>query len=79
MPAIEPYKDDKLPNRFLLWIETLRQKLRPIPDFIQGDGSPEGAITATTTARYYNRTGAPGSRLYVKTTATGNTGWEAYG
>lgn len=79
MPSIEPYKDSKLPERFLRWIEVLRLKLRPIPDFIEGDGSPEGVISARRTARYFNRTGAAGTRLYVKTTQTGNTGWESYG
>lgn len=80
MPAIEPYKDQKLPERFLRWIEVLRQKLRPIPEQLEGDGSPEGVIKAPEKARYYNRTGAAGTLLYVKTTGSDvSTGWVAYG
>lgn len=76
---IEPYFDDKLPERFLRWIATLRLKFRPVPEFSEGDGSPEGVISAPRTARYYNRTGTAGTFLFVKTTPTGNTGWVAYG
>lgn len=81
MTKIDPYKDDeqKLPNRFNLWIERLRQQLRPIPDFLEGDGTPEGSVTAKRGTRYYNRTGGAGTYLYVKTSTTGNTGWVAYG
>lgn len=79
MPTIEPYRDTKLPERFLRWIETLRLRLRPVPDFFQGAGSPEGVLTATLASHYFNTTGSPGTRLYVKTTNSGNTGWQAYG
>ena len=78
MTNIEPYKDQDLPDRFQRWLETLRQKIRPIPAFTQGDGTPEGAVSGTLGDRYFNRTGAAGTFLYVKTTATGNTGWIAY-
>ena len=78
MTNLEPYRGSKLPDRFLSWLEVLRQRLRPIPEFFKGDGSPEGVVTAPEAARYYNRTGAPGTFLYVKTTTTGNTGWVAY-
>ena len=78
MPSLEPYKDMQLPERFQRWIETLRIKLRPIPDFLEGDGSPEGVVTAARGTRYFNRTGAAGTFGYVKTTTTGNTGWIAY-
>lgn len=79
MPSIEPYKNKDLPERFLLWIEALRVSLSPLPQEIEGDGSPEGVITAPRRTRYYNRTGSAGTLLYVKTTTTGNTGWVAYG
>lgn len=78
MPNIEPYRDKAMPERFLRWIETLRLKFRTIPSFTKGDGSPEGVLNGITNDRYYNRTGAPGTRLYLKTTDTGNTGWVAY-
>ena len=81
MTSVEPFidPDGRLPNRFMRWIETLRAKLRPIPDFHVGDGSPEGVVTAPQGARYFNRTGGAGTWLYVKTTTTGNAGWVAYG
>lgn len=76
---IPPYIGGNLPARFLRWIEELRQKLRPIPEQYEGDGSPEGAVTAPRGSRYYNRTGGAGTYLYVKTTPSGDTGWQAYG
>jgi len=77
---IEPYRDDTLPERFLRWIESLRLKIRPIPLYMEGDGSPEGVVYASRQTRYYNRTGSAGSLLYVKTTGKdANTGWVAYG
>lgn len=78
MTSLEPYKDSVLPERFLRWIETLRLTLRPIPTFLEGDGSPEGAVEGTLGDRYYRRDGTAGTYLYVKTSATGNTGWVAY-
>ena len=80
MTDIPPYRDtpDKLPGRFLNWLEELRFRLRPIVEFHIGDGSPEGVVTAAEAARYYNRTGGVGTRLYVKTSTTRNTGWVAY-
>ena len=79
MPSIEPYNDPSFPERFLRWIELLRGKLVTVPEFIKGDGSPEGVVTAQQGTRYFNRTGSAGTFLYVKTTTTGNTGWVAYG
>lgn len=79
MPTLEPYRDKDVPERLLRWIEVLRRTIRPIPQELVGNGSPEGVLTATIRTRYYNQTGAAGTRLYVKTTNTGNTGWEAYG
>ena len=78
MPSIEPYKDTFLPERFLRWIETLRIKFRVIPTFNIGDGDPEGVVNGIEADRYYNRQGSRGTRLYVKTTNTGNTGWQHY-
>ena len=76
---IEPFRGGGLPERFLAWLSTLRLKLRPVPDWFEGDGSPEGVVTAPEKSRYYNRTGTAGTLLYVKTSASGNTGWVAYG
>lgn len=78
MPAIEPYQDTTLPDRFTRWIEVLRQKLAPVPTFTKSAGSPEGVIDGNQGARYFRTDGAPGTLLYVKTTNGGNTGWIAY-
>jgi hypothetical protein len=47
------------------------------PTYTSGAGSPEGVVTATTGSQYTNTTigAVSGSRLYYKTTASGNTGW----
>ena len=79
MPSLEPYRDSRLPERFLRWVETLRLRFQSIPGFTISDGSPEGVITGTLGDRYYNRTGSGDTVLWVKTTPTGNTGWKTYG
>ena len=80
MPAIPPYRDQQLSQRFQGWLEELRNILRPAPNFIEGDGSPEGARTAERGTRYFRNDGAAGTFLYVKTTQTKDaTGWVAYG
>jgi hypothetical protein len=79
MPAIEPYRDTELPSRFLNWLETVRDILRPIPMEIVGTGTPEAVVTAERGTRFFRTDGAAGTFLYVKTTTTGNTGWVAYG
>ena len=80
MPAIEPYRDEELPSRFLNWLETVRDILRPIPKFTEGTGSPEGVVTGERGARFFRTDGAAGTFLYVKTTQTKDaTGWVAYG
>jgi hypothetical protein len=72
MPALEPYRDPQLPERFGRWIEVLRQRFRPIPTFSQGAGSPEGIVSGEIADEYYDLT----DRVkYIKSTATGNTGW----
>ena len=77
---IAPYKDTETSGRLLLWIETLRQKLKPTPEWIEGDGSPEGVLYASKNTHYFNRTGSAGTLLYVKNSASSlNTGWVAYG
>jgi hypothetical protein len=41
-----------------------------------GTGSPNGAVTASPPARYWNRSGGAGTTLYVKESgANTNTGW----
>jgi hypothetical protein len=79
MPEIEPYRDEKMPDRFMRWIEVLRQTLRPIPRFSKAAGSPESVVTGVQGDRYFRTDGAPGTFVYVKTTNGGNTGWLATG
>ena len=80
---IEPYQADKefgFPDRFLRWLELFRAAHNTIPKQTEGDGSPEGVVFAAEQSRYYNRTGAAATLLYVKTTGSQvNTGWVAYG
>lgn len=41
-----------------------------------GTGSPNGAVTASPPARYWNRSGGAGTTLYVKESGVNtNTGW----
>jgi len=42
-----------------------------------GEGSPEGAITASPGSLYLNKLGGADTTAYVKETGTGNTGWSA--
>lgn len=42
-----------------------------------GVGTPEGVVVATTGCLYLRQDGGAGTSLYVKETATGNTGWVA--
>ncbi len=76
--SLEPYKDQRLPERFLRWLETLRIRIQTIPCWTQDAGSPEGVVDGQQGDRYFRTDGAPGTFLYVKTTDTGNTGWIAY-
>ena len=76
--SIEPFQSTRLPERFLRWLETLRQRIFSIPCFTEDDGSPEGVVDGQRGDRYFRLDGAPGTFLYVKTTDTSNTGWIAY-
>jgi len=70
--AIEPYKDTRLPERFLRWIETLRFRIQSIPCYTQNAGSPEGVVDGQQGDRYYDETN---NTLFIKSTNVGNTGW----
>lgn len=43
----------------------------------EGEGSPEGVVTASAPALYLRTDGGAGTTLYVKESGTGNTGWSA--
>ena len=65
--------------------ENFRRKMNAILAAIQaktdlitiGTGDPEGVVTASRPAIYLREDGGAGTTLYVKETATGNTGWAA--
>jgi len=44
---------------------------------LSGNGSPEGAITASVGSIYMRADGGAGTTMYVKETGSGNTGWAA--
>lgn len=45
--------------------------------WFQGNGSPEGVVTAPIGSYYSRKNGGAGSTFYVKESGTGNTGWVA--
>jgi hypothetical protein len=58
------------------------EKLRLLTDqildrFLEGEGSPEGVITADKAALYLRQDGSPGTLIYIKTSDDSNTGWLA--
>jgi len=48
-----------------------------LKNLYEGTGSPENVVHATKGALYHRIDGGAGTCLYVKETATGNTGWVA--
>ncbi len=44
-----------------------------------GTGSPEGVVPQPVASLFFRTDGASGTTLYLKTSGTGNTGWEAIG
>lgn len=60
------------------WIDSVTELLNFL-DFAEGNGSPEGVVTANKKKIYFNNTGSAGTLVYIKTTDTGNTGWVAIG
>ena len=59
------------------------EKLRLLTDalldrYLEGEGSPEGVVTADTGAVYQRQDGTPGTLLYVKAGDDSNTGWAAF-
>lgn len=45
--------------------------------FLDGDGSPEGVVTAPPGSLFLNKQGGASTELYAKESGTGNTGWKA--
>ena len=76
---LPPYLGPVFDSAFQRWLSELRIYVDTLPGFSSGDGTPEGAVYGSAGDRYFNTTGSPGTRLYVKTTDSGTTGWLAYG
>lgn len=55
------------------WMTAIRDLLRNRA--LEGNGSPEGVITARVGTVYHRRDGGAGTSFYVKESGTGNTGW----
>jgi len=70
--TIEPYRDSKLPERFLRWIETLRSRIGTVPSFTYSSGDPNGVIAGQNGDLYFDTVALV---YYFKTTDTGNLGW----
>ena len=58
-------------------LEQWRQALGLSAVMQRGAGSPEGVVTATSGVLYYRTDGATSTRLYLKETDGGSTGWRA--
>jgi hypothetical protein len=72
--SVEPYRGPQLPERFLRWVETLRQRIGTIPSFTYLDGSPEGVVVGQQGDLAFDRVGL---QYYQKTVDGGDTGWVA--
>lgn len=57
-------------------VERLRLAMSMLLGLVKsGEGSPEGVVEGGISTLYQNTIGTPGDLLYIKTTATGSTGW----
>lgn len=65
-------------NRFFGWIREITRRVNSLTP-LEGTGSPEGAVEAELHRQYIDTAYPVGATLYLKTTATGNTGWQAIG
>ena len=64
-------EDGTANNRLYSFFQGLASRI-PIED----SGNPEGRFEANAGRLYIDRDGSQGSRIYMKTTNGGNTGWE---
>lgn len=72
----DPVNDPATQRNFEL-VNALLGVLTEIPFFV-GTGSPNGVVTASPPAIYFNRSGGAAVTIYVKESGTAtNTGWVA--
>lgn len=65
-------------NRFIGWIREVTGLLNRL-DPLTGSGSPEGVVEAGLHAEYIDTDYPSGATKYIKTTASGDTGWQVIG
>ena len=68
----------RLPERFFRWLEVLRSRIAGIPIFTVRTSTPEGALNGVALDIAMDTSTNPAT-VYVKTTASGNTGWSELG
>lgn len=72
-------KDGATIDQYQGWINSVTQLLNFL-EIAEGNGSPEGVVTAKKKKLYFNLTGGAGTTVYIKTTnELVNTGWLAIG
>jgi hypothetical protein len=75
MPLTNDIGGQQLPTQIMSeWMEVASRLIEQL-QVAEGSGSPEGILDAGVNKLYRDIAGAPGAILYIKTTATGNTGW----
>lgn len=62
---------DNATERFYAFLEDVADRLP-----LEGNGEPEGSVTANTGRLYIDKSGTQGNRIYFKTTDGTDTGWE---
>lgn len=65
-------------NRFQGWIRSVTDLLNQLEP-LTGSGSPEGVVEAGLHREYIDTDYPAGATKYLKTTATGDTGWQVIG
>lgn len=69
-------KDGRATKPFQQWISAIQSAIGLLPTF-RGSGDPNGTVTASPPALYFNNLGGSGNTLWQKTSGTGtDTGWD---
>jgi len=77
-PVAKEDLEDYVNRELLPLLSKLQDRLNSLLGrYLEGEGSPEGVVTADKGAVYQRQDGVVGSLIYVKTTDGTNTGWVA--
>ena len=68
--------DGRTEQTMRAWIDQVTNLLN-ILDMLEGDGDPDGVVTANKKQLYFNNTGSAGTLVYINT--DGGTTWVAIG